>query len=187
MRIRQLDCSCTVITFHYQSEGTLHELRRRLRAAAALWPTYPIMWVSSLVTSTFVTQPRVGSNLVTRPSAMVMLAALPPSSPLFSRSVEIAQPFFITLTDVRRDGCIHTFSRLDGVFVNLPMAELRDFQCHSHTVGTMGDKSVPSEHFSVWLVIESPSQEANWITRLSGDGLRSSLCSPLVWAMNIAT
>ena len=40
VRIRQLDCSCTVITFHYQPEGTLQELRRRLRAAAALWPTY---------------------------------------------------------------------------------------------------------------------------------------------------
>ena len=26
------------------------------------------------------------------------------------------------------------------------MAELRDFQCHSHTIGTIGDRSVPSDH-----------------------------------------
>ena len=34
VRIRQIDCSCTVINLHYQPEGTLQELRRRLRAAA---------------------------------------------------------------------------------------------------------------------------------------------------------
>ena len=88
---------------------------------------------------------------------MVMSAALPPSSAAFSRSVEIAQLFFIR-KDVRRDGSIQTLSRVDRGLVVLLMAEMRDFQCHSHTVGTIGDKSVPSDHIPVRLVIERPRQ-----------------------------
>ena len=34
------------------------------------------------------------------------------------------------------------------------MAELRDFLCHSHTIWTIDDKSVPSDHIPVRLVIE---------------------------------
>ena len=36
------------------------------------------------------------------------------------------------------------------------MAELRDFQCHTHTIGSIGDKSVPRDHFPVRLAIECP-------------------------------
>ena len=76
-----------------------------------------------------------------------------------ARSFEIAQPFF-TRKDVRREGSIHTLSRIDRVFVNLPMADLRDFQCHSHTIGTIGDRSVPSiDHTPVRLVIECSRSE----------------------------
>ena len=49
--------------------------------------------------------------------------------------------------------------RIDRIFVNLPMAELRDFQCHSLTVGTIGDLSIPSDHISVRLVIECPRKK----------------------------
>ena len=37
---------------------------------------------------------------------------------------------------------------------NVPMAELRDFQCHLHTIGAIGDRSFPSDHIPVKLVIE---------------------------------
>ena len=36
------------------------------------------------------------------------------------------------------------------------MTELCEFQCHSHTVGTVGDKSIPNDHVPVRLVIECP-------------------------------
>ena len=82
VRIRQTDCSCTVINLLYQREGTLHELRQGLRAAAARWRRILMVWVSLLVI--FVIQPRVASTLVPRRSAMVTLIARPPFSPLFS-------------------------------------------------------------------------------------------------------
>ena len=40
VRIRHLDCSCRVINLHDHPDCTLQELRLRLRAAAALWPTF---------------------------------------------------------------------------------------------------------------------------------------------------
>ena len=42
------------------------------------------------------------------------------------------------------------------MFVNLPLAELRDFQGHSYTIGTIGDGSVPSDRIPVWLAMECP-------------------------------
>ena len=69
--------------------------------------------------------------------------------------MEIVQPYF-TRKNERPDGSIHTLSRIDRVFINLPMAELRDFQCHSHTTGSNGDKSVTSDRIRVRLAIECP-------------------------------
>ena len=95
-----------------------------------------------------------GSNLAARPSAMVTPAAPAALLTAFHRSVEHAQPHF-TRKDERRDGSIHTLSRIDRIFVNLPVAELRDFQCHFHTIGSIGEHSVPSDHTPVRLTIES--------------------------------
>ena len=78
--------------------------------------------------------------------AAVLLAAIP-------RSVEIAQPNF-TRKDERRDGSIHTLSRSDRMFINLPMAELRDFKCHAHTGGAICEWSVPNHHTPVREAIE---------------------------------
>ena len=85
VRIRHLDCSCTVVYLHYlhyQPNGSLQELRLRLRAAAARWPTCPD-GVGFLVgaTSTFAIQMREDSTLAARPSAMATLAVQLPSSP----------------------------------------------------------------------------------------------------------
>ena len=90
----------------------------------------------------------------------VLLASLPPSlapsrlpSPLFTRK------------DVRRDGSSQTLARIDRNFVNLPMTELRDSQCHSHTVGTIGDKTMPRDHIPVRIAVECPKETNTVIWR----------------------
>ena len=158
LRIRHLDCSCTVINLHYQPEGTLQELRRRLRAAAALWPTYTY-GIGFLVGDFNICDPaegRFNSRGQTGRGAALLAA--------FSCSVEIAQPFF-TREDVRRDGSIHTLSRIDRIFRNVPMAEFRELQRHSHTVGTIGERSLPTAGLSPSALARSP-----WTTLSSGDG-----------------
>ena len=57
----------------------------------------------------------------------------------FPCSVERVQPYF-TRKNEKRDGSIHTLSRINCVFINLPVAELSTFLCHSHTTVSSGDK-----------------------------------------------
>ena len=83
---------------------------------------------------------------------------LPPFLTAFPRAVEIDRPC-CSRKDSRRDGSIHTLSRTDRIFTIFPMAELRDFQCQSHTVETVGDRSIPSDHVRVRLIIECPRNE----------------------------
>ena len=89
---------------------------------------------------------RVNSRTQTFSNDTSRAAALSATVP---RAVEIAETCF-TREDLRRDGSIHTLSCIDRIFTNLPMAELRDFQCHSHTVGTIGDKSISNDHVTAW-------------------------------------
>ena len=49
-----------------------------------------------------------------------------------------------------------SISRIDRISVNIPMAELRHFQYHARTIGSVGDRSVPGDHIPVRLAIECP-------------------------------
>ena len=155
IRIRQRDRSCTIINLHYQPEGSLQELRRRLRAAAAVWCNYP-EGKGFLVGHFNIFDPAEGRpNARTQTfsdgdlsRAAALLTALP-------RAVEIDGPY-CSRKDSRRDGSIHTLSSTDRIFTIFQMAESRDFQCQSHTVETVGDRSIPSDHVPVRLIIECP-------------------------------
>ena len=85
IRIRQLDCCCTVVNFHYQPQGFFQELRRRLCDAAARWPAYR----DGVGFPTSATQPRAGSTPAQGPSVVVTIVVPPPSLPpshvIFSR------------------------------------------------------------------------------------------------------
>ena len=54
------------------------------------------------------------------------------------------------------------------------MADLHDFQCHSHKVGTVGDKLILIDHIPVRLVIDCPRKKQLQITLSSVDGLRNT-------------
>ena len=47
-------------------------------------------------------------------------------------------------------------SRIDGTFLNLLIAEARDFHCHSHVLENFGERSIPSDHAAV-RVIQKPT------------------------------
>ena len=63
---------------------------------------------------------------------------------LFQHVLEIAQPEY-TWRDSTALGIIRTLSRIDRIFINLPMAEARDFHCHSHVFENLGNRTIPSD------------------------------------------
>ena len=74
----------------------------------------------------------------------------------FPNVLEIAQPDY-TRRDSTVVGIIRTLSRIDRVFINLPMAEARDFHCYSHVFENVGNRTIPSDHAAVRLVIHTPT------------------------------
>ena len=131
VRIRQLDCSCTTMNAHYQPEGTLQELRRRLRAVAALWPSNAN-----------------GVGFLVGPSMMGIqvapLSSLPPSLALWKA---------LSLTLRARTRGVMVKSTRYPVLIAFSSAELRNFQCHAHRMGSVGDRSAPSDHIPVRFTI----------------------------------
>ena len=62
---------------------------------------------------------------------------------LFPRVLEIAQPDY-RRRDSSVNGVLRTLSRIDSAFINIPMAEARDFHCYSHVFENLGKRSIPT-------------------------------------------
>ena len=78
--------------------------------------------------------------------------------------LEIAQPNF-TREDFAADGTLRTLSRID-IFIHVPMAEARDFHCYSHVTDNLGERSIPSDHVTVRIVIQEPLGFCDTVKRI---------------------
>ena len=85
--------------------------------------------------------------------------------PFFPHVLEIAQPDY-TRRDSTALGVIRTLSRIDHILKNLPMAEARDFQCYSHVFENLGNRTIPSDHAAVRLVIQKPTNREQQCKRI---------------------
>ena len=79
--------------------------------------------------------------------------------------LEIAQPDY-TGRDSTALGIIRTLSRIDRIFLSLPMAEARDFHCSSHVIENLGNRTIPSDDAAVRLVIQKPSRRGHQNKRI---------------------
>ena len=75
---------------------------------------------------------------------------------LFPHVLEIAQADY-TRKDSTTIGITRTLSRIDRVFINLPLVEARDFHCYSRVFENLGILSILSDHAAVRLVFEKSS------------------------------
>ena len=64
---------------------------------------------------------------------------------LFPRVHEIAKPDY-TRRDYSFNGVVRTLPRIERAFINIPMAEARDFHCYSHVFESLEKRSIPSDH-----------------------------------------
>ena len=61
----------------------------------------------------------------------------------------------------------HTHSYKDwSYFLNLPVAEARDFHCCSHVFENLGKETIPSDHAAVRLVIQKPTNRGHQSKRI---------------------
>ena len=100
----------------------------------------------------------------TRHSPMVTRERLPCSTH-FPHVLEVAQPDY-TRRDSTALGIIRTLSRIDRIFINLPMAEARDFHCYCHVFENLGNRTIPSDHAAVPLVIQKSTHREHQSKRI---------------------
>ena len=84
---------------------------------------------------------------------------------VFQNILEIVQPDH-TRRDSSVGGIIRTLSRIYRTFFNMPMAEVRDFHCYSNVFEKLGNRTIPSDHTAVRLVIQKPDNQGRQIKRI---------------------
>ena len=145
-----------IVTVHFEPELTLRRLRERLRLIAPHWPPYPNA-VGIIMGYFNICEPEEGRFNVwnqTVTDGDTRKAALFHS--LFPHVPEIAQ-LDCTWRDSSVIGIIRTLSRIDRIIINLPMSEVRDFRYYSHVFENLGNRSIPSDHAAVRIVIQIPT------------------------------
>ena len=172
------------VNVHFEPELSLRQLRDRLHLInTRTGLLIPMEWALFWVTSTSVIQKKDDFGSGTRHSPMVTRERLQRFHSFFffffPHVLEIAQPDY-TRRDSTALGIIRTLSRIDRIFVNLPMAEARDFHCNSHVFENLGGRSIPSDHAAVRLVIQKPSNRGQQCKRIPSWMSRHSVfCSLL--------
>ena len=144
------------VNVHFEPEVPLRRLRGSLRLITPHWPSYPNA-VGIILGDFNICEPEEGRlNVWNQTFTDGDAGKTVMFHPFFPHVLEIAQ-----LDYTRRDstalGIIRTLSRIDRFFINLPMAEARDFHCYSHVFENLGNQTIPSAHAAVRLVIHKPS------------------------------
>ena len=140
--------SIVIVNVHFELEFTLRQLRERLRLINPHWPSYPNA-VGIILGDYNTCEPEERRfNVWNQTTAMF--------HSFFSHVLEIVQPD-CTRRDSTALGIVRTLSRIDRIFINLPMAEARDFHCYSHVFENLENRTIPSDHAAVRLVIQKPT------------------------------
>ena len=161
MNIQSGDRNLIVVNIHFEPDLTLRNLRERLRLITPHWPLCPEGL--GVITEDFnICEPEEGRfNSWNQTEKAALFRSI------FPHVLGIAQPDF-RRRDSSADGTIRTWSRIDRAFINLPMAEARDFHCYSQKFENLGERS------------KKPTIRRNQVKRIrSGKSKRPVFCSIL--------
>ena len=171
--IRSGGRNLVVVNVHFEPDLTLRSLRERQRLITPYRPLYPEA-VGVILGDFNICEPEKGRFIVWNQTFTEGGA-----HSFFPRVLEIAQPYF-TRRDSTADGTMRTLSRIGVAFINLPMAEARDFHCYSHVLENLGEQSIPSDHAAVREVIHKPTFRGHQGKRIpSWTSKHSVFCSIL--------
>ena len=143
-----------IVNVHFEPELTLRRLRERLRLITPHWPPHPNA-VGTIMGDFNICEPderrfNVWNQTFTDGDA----GKTTMFSFFFPHVFGTAQPDY-TRRDFTALGIIRTLSRIDRIFINLRMAEARDFHCHSHVFENLEKRSIPSGHAAVRIVFKN--------------------------------
>ena len=145
-----------IVNVHFEPELTLRRLRERLRLITPHWPSYPNA-VGIILGDFNFCEPEEGRfNVWNQTYTDGDAGKTAMFHSFFPHVLEIAQPDYTgrdsTALEIRR-----TLSRIDRILINLPMAEARDFHCYSHVFENLWNRTIPSDHAAVRIVIQKPT------------------------------
>ena len=128
MNIQSDTCNLVVVNVHFEPDLTQRSPHERLRRVTPHWPQTPE--ALGVITGDFnICEPKEGrfnsSNQNFTDGDAVKAALFRSFVP---HVLEIAQPDF-TRKDSAADGTLHTLSRIDKAFINVPLAEAGNFHC----------------------------------------------------------
>ena len=148
--------SLVFVNVHFEPDLTLEQLRSRLCIIHPHWPAYSC-GVGVILGDLNICDREEGRfnvwNLSITDGDPAKTAVF---HSFFPHVLEIDQSDY-TRRDSAAVGNIRSLSRIDRIFINLPIAEARDFHCSSHVVENLGKKTIPSDHAAVRLVIQKPT------------------------------
>ena len=140
-----------IVNVHFEPALTLRQLRARLRLIHPHWPAYP-NGLGIILGDFNICDPEEGRfNVWNQTFTNGDPGKTAVFHSFFPQVLEVAQ-FDYTRRDSTALGIIRTLSRIDRIFA--PMAEARDFHCHSHVFENLGKRTIPSDHAAVRFVIQ---------------------------------
>ena len=142
---------------HFEPALTLRRLRERLRLITPHWPSYPNA-VGIILGDFNICDPEEGRfNVWNQTFTDGDAGKTAMFHSFFHMFLRLLNLIDYTGRDSTALGIIRTLSRIDRIFINLPMAEARDFHCYSHVFENLGNRTSPSDHAAVRLVIHKPT------------------------------
>ena len=153
-----------VVGVHFELDLVLRDLRERRRRISDHWPRYPEAFV--IIGDLNICEFEEGSFKVrnqTFTEGDAVKTGLFRS--YFPRVFEIAQLNF-TRKDSSADGAPRTPSRIDRAFINVPVAEARDFHCTSHVSDNLGERSIPSDDVAGRIVVQKTTNRCDQVKRI---------------------
>ena len=149
-----------IVNVHFKPELTLRRSRERLRLITPHWPSYANA-VGFNLGDLNICEPEEGRfNVWNKTFTDGDAGKTAVFHSFFLHVLETAHTDY-TGRDSTILGTIRTMSRIDRIIFNVPTVEARDFHCYSHVYENLGNRTIPSDHAAVRLVIRKPVKQGH--------------------------